>query len=220
MFGRKKKIKRNPYYNFDGEKFYDEYEENFLLDFNEEQKDILKYGISLGYPVNAVAYPYVSAECMEAGMTYMSKFKSLMDERGIKTTDIWKTVMVFDNPDICKAVLWCKMRRIDIFKEFDDVRQLKEEDIQHIVNAASYRINICPKIKKGIPYDEIEKSITFKVAISNVIGNISDFIYFFFNPESEIKAMMKRYKKAAAKQRREEKKRRRKEEKTRDRNRG
>lgn len=209
MFGKSKENRRKEEFhkNMDGEYFYQN-DVGIIDVFNEEQKKVLLAGMRKGYMVKSIAYPFVSADCMKTAMCFMSYFQDDFVNNNIKSIDIYETVMVFKDPEICYAVLTAKKHNVDIFKEFDDVRKLEDIEIEFIASASEYGLNVCQKIKDGMTLKEIEDSVKGKMILKKLCIDISDFLYFLKYPDSELK----RLKKVAKKKKRQEEKKQKEQE--------
>jgi len=158
MLPRKKKsIYDVIYQNMDGQFFYEEETKSFILDFNEEQKRILSEGIARRYPVQAIAYPDVSAECMEVCIEFMDANSRYETINNVTAIDIWKTTRIYKAPEDCLMVLSAIQKNVNIFKEFKDVRVLEPKVLDIICYAALDDVNVCSVVRRGVTIDELNR---------------------------------------------------------------
>lgn len=154
-----KKDKLSIYQNLDGEYFFDENTNQFLLKFDEGQKEALMTGLDHHRCIQAIAYPGISAECMKAIVELMPDNESEIMPSGLRRVDYFKVAMAFDDPKDCELALGILANRIDIFREIKDVRKLDSQTLGLIYSASMYGVNVCFDVDKGLRGSELEQKV-------------------------------------------------------------
>lgn len=139
------------YENLDGELFFDINKGKFTMNFDDDQMQLLEYGLEHNMPVQAIAYPFVSAQCMHDIMEFMSENQGTLEIHNMKRIDYWKTAMMYHhNPAECKSVLSAMEYGVNVFEEFPNVKILDSQTLELISIAASCGENVCKKVRSGL----------------------------------------------------------------------
>ena len=171
------------YHNIEGELFYDSDKNEFVMDFDEKQKTVINAAIERRLPIQTVAYPFVSAECMVACMEFARYDQTWHCYNNVYCIDIWKTAMIYKKPEECRMVLAAMREKVNIFKEFKDVRTIAPDVLRLICLAALDGVNICRFVRKGLPYDKLKARAEKMVVRKQKRDAIRSFFSKLRNPE-------------------------------------
>lgn len=181
----KKNDELSIYCNLDGNVFFDESISKFTLNFDDDQMEMLQYGLEHNLPVQAIAYTSVSALCMRVIMDFMLEGQKENIYHNMQRIDYWKTAMVFKDPEDCKSALTAMEYNVNIFKEFDDVTQIDSQTMQIIATAASCGYNACGDVKKGLSGQELYDYVGKKVDVKEKRRKRSNFFYLLRYPKAK-----------------------------------
>lgn len=135
--------------NFDNEPFYDTKTEKFLMDFDREQKELLKEAMQNNIPVEVFAYTYIPAEFMD---TLIAFYK-----RGYKISnkDVYKichTDLTLIGLDSCLVAL---KNGIKMVEEIEKIHWVNEWTLYWVSVASEKNKNLC-KMVRVYTTDEIK----------------------------------------------------------------
>lgn len=172
--------------NLDGQLFFDVNIGKFTMNFDDDQMMLLEYGLEHNMPVQAIAYPFVSAQVMHDIMEFMSDNQGNSEIHNMKRIDYWKTAMIYhDRPEECKSVLRAMEYGVNIFEEFENVKILDSQTLGLIALAASGGENVCKKIKAGVLGQQLTIYIEKSLAKNAKKKHRRDFLYTLRYPDAK-----------------------------------
>jgi hypothetical protein len=173
------------YQNLDGDYFYDAGKQKFTMNFDDDQMMLLEYGLKHNMPVQALAYPSVSAWCMHDIMEFMMENQGEFVYHNIRRIDYWKVAMIFQNPADCRNALTAMEYDVNIFNEFTNVRILEPQTIELIAIAAANGQNVCGQVKRGLKGAELKEYIENMAEKNAKKRRRRDFLYTLRYPDAK-----------------------------------
>lgn len=182
----KKKKDISIHENLDGQLFFDANIGKFTMNFDDDQMMLLEYGLEHNMPVQAIAYPFVSAQTMHDIMEFMSENQGNLEIHNMKRIDYWKAAMIYHHrPEDCKSVLQAMEYGVNVFEEFKNVRELDSQTLQFIAMAATCGENVCRKVKAGVTGSDLANYIERSIDRNAKKKRRNDFLYTLRHPSAK-----------------------------------
>lgn len=163
-------------YNLDNEPAINITDGEFLIDFDFEQRKILKCFLDDGFSVRGFAYSGVSAARMKVLYTYAKE-----DQYHIVTDlDIWKTIHTdFSDVQFELAVQALYTGKKIVVADIKNANMLSIQMLMLIIEAAENRVDISSQLNSDIEYDIIAADVNKKIKSKNKLDKLkSDLLYF------------------------------------------